>query len=170
MPSSDDPVVGRLAPLQPLPEASPSDERDAEVAGAILAALAPAARGDGRPQGLHDTAARRDWPWLPTLEHGHLSPHPYCVHCGGVKYIGTLKAKPFGGLVNLAAALRGQMEAQGHKVSDAQLRLILRRLQSQRADDPYLLSRPAQERLVVEAFRVYTGLDEAALASYLRSC
>lgn len=161
-------------PRSPLEAAIPSNldasEDDARLSRAILAHLrtqsAALALVDAHE---HALAARDAWPWLPTREHRHLAVHPYCASCGGVKYVGSLGALPLGGLINLAAALRTKLQAQGRKVSEAQMRLIFRRLREAQASDRFTHSRATQEALLLDAFSHFTRLEPAVLASYLRS-
>ena len=137
------------------------------MASEILRWFAPAQREP--PAARHKMAPRTAWPWLPTLEHQHLAAHPYCAQCGGVKYTGSMRAAPLGGLVNQASRLRDLLRAQGRKVTEAQFRLIVKRLEALEADDTFLHSRRTQERLLLESFSTYTRIDPETLASYLRS-
>jgi hypothetical protein len=133
---------------------------------ALPAPIRLAAPGDAR----HRVAHRHDWPWLPTQEHHHLALHPYCVECGAVKYVGSMKPRPMGGLVNTASRLADAIEAQGHRVTEAQMRLIVKRLQKEGAADQFLQSRGNQERILLDTFSKYTGLHPDTLATFLRSC
>lgn len=170
------PALELVVPAEP----PGADDPDAAIAQAILRAYladeapragpaAPAPGADRKAGSSHVLAERRAWPWLPTLEHQHLAPHPYCEGCGGVKYVGSLRALPMGRLTELASRLRWVLTANGRKVSDAQLRLIVRRLEESGAYDGFVQSWPTQERLLLEAFAAYTGMDIATLATYLRS-
>lgn len=117
----------------------------------------------------HTIVAARAWPWLPTLDHGHLAPHPYCGDCGGVKYVGSLRAIKFGGLVAMASALSKKIEASGRRVTEAQFRLIVKALEAEGAGDGFVMSREMQERALLRAICRYTGVDDATLRSYLRA-
>lgn len=153
-----------------LPSTVAGDDSDAAIARAVLAHL----RAAGLRSALgsdhdHVLAPRDAWPWLPTQEHRHLAIHPYCAACGGVKYVGSTRALPLGGLANLAAHLRATLGRQGRKVTEAQMRLIMKRLQRAEASDTFTQGRATQERLLLQAFAAYTSLDETTLATYLHS-
>lgn len=143
------------------------DDLDLLVAGEVVSLLRSGASSS--EVRLHTLAPASAWPWLPTVEHGHLAQHPYCENCGSVKYVGSSRPLRKGGIVNLASRLAERLAEEGRKVSEAQFRLIVRRLVALRADDGFLYSRQAQDRLVADAFATYTGLDRDVLASYLRS-
>ncbi|MBI4394398.1 MAG: hypothetical protein HY556_11495 [Euryarchaeota archaeon] len=140
------------------------EQRDAETVGAHrgVAALSSIPR--------HETAEPRSWPWLPTVDDNHLAPHPFCAHCGFVKYVGSYRALPLGGLVNLASALAERAREMGRTVTQTQMRLIIKRLQSGGANDTFTLSKPVQERLLIDAFAACTGLGKPWLENLLRSC
>lgn len=145
-----------------------ADDADLEaLARAIVARVA--ARAPWPEPQRHAVADRDTWPWLPTQEHTHLAPHPFCKDCGGVKYVGSTRALPMGGLTNLASRLARDLGAQGRKVTEAQIRLIMKRLHEAGASDGFVHSRATQERLLLETFRSYTGLDEGVLVSFLRN-
>jgi hypothetical protein len=140
------------------------EQRDSETVGAhrTVAALKSIPR--------HETAEPRSWPWLPTVDDNHLAPHPYCSHCGFVKYVGSFRAVPLGGLVNMASALAERARQMGRTITQAQMRLIIKRLQSTGANDTFTLSKPVQERLLIDAFSNCTGLGKPWLENLLRSC
>lgn len=117
----------------------------------------------------HRVAPRQDWPWLPVQERGTLAAHPYCERCGLVRLVGGQRALDLGGLANLIARLELRLR-EGRKVTEAQRRLIVKRLEAQDAVDGFGLSRRAQYGIVAEVVGRYTGLPEDVVLSYLCNC
>lgn len=135
---------------------------DADGSSSDAEALAPTPR--------HTLAQRGDWPWLPTLDHGTLAPHPWCVECGRVAAVGSARALDLGGLLNLLGRLTERLRREGYKLTEAQRRLIVKRLEALEADDRFGLTREAQQRMVSEVVASHVRTQPAIVQSYVREC
>lgn len=97
-------------------------------------------------------------------------PHPYCADCGSIKSVGSERAMDLGGLMNLMGRLRHLLEARGHRLTEAQRRLIGQRLQHLQVDDVFDQSRAAQYMLLAACVAETTGIPEDVVHSYLHHC
>lgn len=162
-------------PAPPPAEEAP-DERGAP--GGAPPATARAHGTDGRvpddapaPDRRHAVAAPDRWPWLPTHDANVLARHPYCERCGAVKVLGREAGVKFGTLVNILAKLKRRLaQHDGAKVTEAQQRLILKRLKAEQADDRFAVPRSGQLDLLARAVADSTGLDADHVRAVLRSC
>jgi hypothetical protein len=118
----------------------------------------------------HRLAEPSKWPWLPTQGNGVLAQHPWCKDCGLVKTVGAERARDFGGLVNLLGALQRRLEEHGYRVTEAQKRLIVKKLRELEADDTFALTRVSQERALTQVVSRYLGLTPETVDTYLHSC
>jgi hypothetical protein len=70
-------------------------------------------------------ATKREWN---NLQNGVMKLHPYCNKCGTVKNVSSDRGKKMGYFVTALSRIRKMLAAKGYKVSDAQIRLILKEL------------------------------------------
>lgn len=123
------------------------------------------------PDRRHAVATPDRWPWLPTHDANVLARHPYCERCGAVKVLGREAGVKFGTLVNILAKLKRRLaQHDGAKVTEAQQRLILKRLKAEQADDRFAVPRSGQLDLLARAVADSTGLDADHVRAVLRSC
>lgn len=108
-------------------------------------------------------------PWLPKQDNEDLAPHPYCTECGEVMGLGRAGGLDRGDLVNLISRLEDDLERAGHTVTEAQKRLIFKRIQEDNVDDPFGFTLDTQLSLVAEIASSYLGIPETVVGSYLRS-
>lgn len=108
-------------------------------------------------------------PWLPKQDNHDLAPHPYCTECGEVMGIGKAGGLDRGDLVNLVSRLEDRLESAGHVVTEAQKRLIFKKIREDDVDDPFGFTRDRQLAVVTEIASDYLGLPEETIASYLRT-
>jgi hypothetical protein len=107
-------------------------------------------------------------PWLPKQDDANdLAPHPYCTECGEVMGIGRAGGLEMGDLVNLVSQLADRLESAGHVVTDAQKRMIFRKIREDDVDDAFGFTRDRQLAVVAEIASTYLGLPEETLASYI---
>ncbi|MGQ0534484.1 MAG: hypothetical protein ACT4PT_00220 [Methanobacteriota archaeon] len=118
----------------------------------------------------HHVAHSKEWPWLPVQDLNVLAPHPFCVDCGLVKPIGKARAVDLGGLANLLSRMERELRAIGLKVTEAQRRLLMKRLEALDAGDAFGLSKESQIRMVAACAASVLGRSEDQLQSLLRSC
>lgn len=115
----------------------------------------------------HEEAPRSQWDWLPLGSSQTLSAHPWCKKCGTVKHLGGPRAQDMGGLANRLSRLFDVMRTNGIHVTQAQRRLIMKRIETLVLDDRFALSRLQQEHGLVPIVSVYTGVSEAAVERFL---
>lgn len=146
-------------------QASPSEEA---TDGAEEDAGGGSSRDPARcsEHGLVHPEAR---PWLPKQESEDLAPHPYCIECGEVMGLGKAGGLDKGDLVNLVSRLEDRLEDAGHVVTEAQKRLIFKRIREDDIDDPFGFTRTRQLALVTEIASTYLGIPEEVVHSYLRT-
>lgn len=118
----------------------------------------------------HNIAPRDTWAWLPTQDRGFLMPHPWCADCGEVAALGTSRGLDFGGLVNLLGRLARRLKEHGHRLTEAQQRLIVRDIKKSDLDDRFGLSRDAQLKILSEIAGKHLRMPTDIVESYVRSC
>lgn len=106
-------------------------------------------------------------PWLPKLEKGDLAPHAYCPDCGQVQGKGPKRGLDRGGLVNKISRLAELLERDGYVCTQAQKRLIFKRIDEKDLDDAYGLTRGTQMLLVTEITSEILGVPESVIHAYL---
>jgi len=127
----------------------------------------PASSSDPARCSEHGLVHPEGRPWLPKQGSEDLAPHPYCTECGKVMGIGKAGGLDHGDLVNLVSDLEAKLEDAGHVVTEAQKRLIFKRIREDEIDDPFGFTRDTQLALVSEIASTYLGLPEETVASYI---
>ncbi len=104
----------------------------------------------------HEDCRYSEMEWLPPsspmVERVPIQHKPYCRKCGVVKNIGSDRARKLGFFATALGRLRSRIEKEHDrstysiaKVSEAQVRLIIKRLESTEGfDDPYAMTFHAQ--------------------------
>ena len=113
---------------------------------------------------LHTSS--NDRVWLPT-ERGVLKKHPYCISCGVVKNISSDRGKRLGYFANVLANLKKYLEGRGYKVSQAQIRLILKDLEKMDVDDVYSFSFSKQKNIFVKVVTKHIRVRRELVESLL---
>jgi len=106
--------------------------------------------------------------WLP-ITAGILKLHPHCKFCGIVKNVSSDKGKKIGYFVNVLAEMRTKLARKGYKISQSQIRLIIKELEDRGVDDTYSMSFSAQREVFVEAVRKYVKVSRELVLSFLAS-
>jgi hypothetical protein len=116
---------------------------------------------------IHIHRSSHDRVWLPTLN-GLLEPHPFCRSCGAVKNISSDKAHGLGYFINVLAEIKRHLDYKGGKLSQAQIRLIIKELES-REDfaDTYVMLGSVQRNIFINVVQKYTGLSRSFVESFL---
>jgi hypothetical protein len=107
-----------------------------------------------------------DKDWLPS-DNKLIRKHPYCRCCGKVKNTSSLRAKRMGFFANILSKMRSDFERKGIKITQAQIRLILKELELKEAFDVFSLSFDVQKGLFIEVVAKYIGVSRRSLESYL---
>lgn len=118
---------------------------------------------------VHRIAAPSTWPWLPTRKGGPMVQHPFCEVCGLIKAIGSERPLKQGGIVNLVAALSERFTATGRKVTEAQRRLINKKLTALQVEDTFAYTRASQLAVFVQVFGDYTGVPKDIVVSHMEN-
>ena len=94
-----------------------------------------------------------------------LKSHPFCVHCGLVKNVGSDRAKRIGYYVNILSRMEHSLKTPGAKV---RMRLVAKELENSRDfDDTYSMSGYAQERIFTTIVRKYFPIQESVIQSFI---
>lgn len=117
----------------------------------------------------HGTVHPDDRPWLPKLDDGDLAPHHYCPDCGKVQGRGRRDGLDRGGLANRIARLQELLDREGYVFTEAQKRIVFKRIDEQDLDDGYGFTRDRQLELVAELVGEVVGLPRTVVDSYLRN-
>ncbi len=64
------------------------------------------------------------------MQNGVMKPHPYCARCGTLKNVSSDKGKSINYFIVALSRLRKILERRGYKISDAQIRLIVKDLKN----------------------------------------
>jgi hypothetical protein len=112
----------------------------------------------------HVPSNKKDW--LPTVN-GILKQHPYCVKCGVVKNVSSDVGKNTGYFVNVLYNLKRFLEKRGYKVTQTQIRLILKEFEERGYCDTYSISFNAQKEEFLKIAKKYIKVSEEVIRSYL---
>ncbi|RLI81031.1 hypothetical protein DRP07_08140 [Archaeoglobales archaeon] len=112
---------------------------------------------------LHDS---RQKDWLPSCN-SILKLHPYCSKCGYVRNISSDRGKETGYFANILGIMKRDMERRGYKISQVQIRLIMREFEKRRLNDTYSTPFSLQIREFVDIVRKFVPVSEDRLKAYL---
>ncbi len=112
----------------------------------------------------HSTSQHKDW--LPSTS-GLLKPHPHCQKCGTVKNISSDRGKKLGYFVNAIHSLKEHMDKKNYRVSDAQMRLVLREFASEGLDDEYSTPFTTQKEGFIRIIRKYLLVSEDTVERFV---
>ncbi len=116
---------------------------------------------------MHVHVSSRDRAWLPATN-GLLAPHPVCRECGAVKNISGDRARGMGYYANVLSEIKKHLESRGGKLSQAQIRLIMRELESSEYfNDTYTLLGSVQRSMFTRVVQKYTGLSRSFIEAFL---
>lgn len=86
---------------------------------------------------------------------------PYCVRCGQGMNVTGDRAKKLGYFSNLLGRMKKELEKEGGKLADVQIRLIMREMTEAGMNDTYSVTGTRQREFFVETVEKYTHLTEA---------
>jgi|Deesub1362B_J571_1020462.scaffolds.fasta_scaffold00502_5 hypothetical protein len=105
--------------------------------------------------------------WLPSLN-GLLQPHSLCESCGSVKNISSDRAKSLGYYTNTLAEIKSHLERKGGKLTQVQIRLIIKELEGiEDFADTYIMRGSVQKSIFINTVRKYTGFSRSLIESFL---
>lgn len=106
--------------------------------------------------------------WLPYSIREHpvvLRSHPYCIHCGMVKNIGSDRAVGSGYFINALSQMEKNLRLPG---SSVRMRLVAKELENiEDFEDNYSMTKYAQEKTFIKIIKKYYMLPERVIQQYL---
>ncbi len=115
---------------------------------------------DHRPTGSGQHA------WLEIEAWGRergLRQNPFCVKCGVAMNVTSDRGKGLGYFSNLLGHMKKQLDEEGRKLADVQIRLIMKEMEGADVGDTWSATGTQQMEFFVEAVKKYTGLTEAEI-------
>ena len=113
---------------------------------------------------LHEADGCRVWL---NMQNGIIKLHPYCKICGVVKNVSSDRGKKIGYFVAVLSRLRKVLERRGYKISESQIRLILKELSEfDEFKDLWWVTFSGQREIFVSVVRKYVRVSE----DIIRSC
>ncbi len=107
------------------------------------------------------------WEWA-KIENGILKIHPYCSKCGTFKNVSSNRGKKFSYFVEALSRLRKMLERRGYKISDAQIRLIMKDLSEMEGFcDTWWITFSRQKTLFFKVVKRYVRVSSDLLESVL---
>ncbi len=106
--------------------------------------------------------------WLPYMVRERLivlKSHPYCIHCGIVKNIGSDRAAGIGYFINALSQMEKHLKLPG---SSVRIRLIIKDLEKiEDFDDTYSMSKYAQEKVFISTVKRYYQIPDRTIKQFL---
>lgn len=110
-------------------------------------------------------ANKKDWA---PMQNGILKLHPYCNKCGTVKNVSSDKGKKISYFVASLSELRKILEKRGYKISDAQIRLIIKELSEiDGFDDTWWITFSKQKEIFISIVRKYVRVSREVIEATL---
>ena len=113
---------------------------------------------------LHESSAERDW--LP-MENGLLGNHVFCKKCGIVKTLSSDRGKNIGYFINSLSNLRSYMERKGYRISQSQVRLILKEFEEKGFCDVYSTTFSRQKEGFIRIVRKYIKIADINIMNFV---
>jgi hypothetical protein len=105
--------------------------------------------------------------WLP-MQNGIIKQHPYCGNCGTVKNVSSDKGKNIGYFVNCLSKMKKDLGKKRYKISDAQIRLILKELTEMDGfSDTYWMTFSRQREIFVSVVKKYIKISRQTIESFV---
>lgn len=106
--------------------------------------------------------------WLPYFLRDHpivLKSHPYCIHCGMVKNIGSDRAVGVGYFINALSRIEKYIKLPG---SSVRMRLVAKDLENiEDFEDDYSMSKYAQEKTFIKIIKKHYQLPENTIKKFI---
>lgn len=102
------------------------------------------------------------------MQNGVAKLHPYCNKCGTVKNISSDKGKKISYFVATLSSLRKILERKGYKISDAQIRLIVKELSEVEGfEDAWWMTFSRQKEIFISTVRKYVKVSRDVIEAVL---
>ena len=106
--------------------------------------------------------------WLPYIIRERpivLKSHPYCIHCGMVKNIGSDRAVGSGYFINALSQMEKYLKLPG---SSVRMRLVAKDLENiEDFEDNYSMTKYAQEKTFINIIKKYYKLPDRTIQKFL---
>ncbi|RLI81589.1 hypothetical protein DRP04_05750 [Archaeoglobales archaeon] len=108
---------------------------------------------------------KKDWA---KMQNGVMKLHPYCNKCGTLKNVSSDRGKKIGYFVMTLSKLRRVLERRGYKISEAQIRLIVKELsETEGFDDIWWITFSKQKEIFIQTVRKYIRVSRELLESMI---
>ncbi len=102
------------------------------------------------------------------MQNGILKLHPYCNKCGTVKNVSSDKGKKISYFVASLSELRKILAKRGYKISDVQIRLIIKELgEIDGFDDTWWITFSKQKEIFISTVKKYVRVSEDVIEAVL---
>jgi hypothetical protein len=113
----------------------------------------------------HKSSNSKDWMEMPN---GILKLHPYCSKCGVVKNITSDRGKKLSYFISALSRLRKTLENKGYRISDAQIRLIVKELtEIEGFEDTWWITFSKQKEIFVNVVQKYIRVSKDVIESVI---
>jgi len=112
-------------------------------------------------------ASKNEKVWL-KMQNGIIKLHPYCGKCGTVKNVSSDRGKKMSYFVAALSRLKKLLKSKGYKISEAQIRLILKELNEiEDFEDLWWITFSRQKEIFVSVVKKYVRVSNDIIASCL---
>ena len=101
------------------------------------------------------------------MENGLLGQHVFCKNCGVVKNHSSDRGKSIGYFINSLARLRNYMERKGYRISQTQVRLILKEFEEEGFCDVYSTTFSKQKEAFIRIVKKYIKLADVNIMGFV---
>lgn len=111
---------------------------------------------------VHESG-KSDWV---KMQNGIIKLHPYCNNCGTLKNVSSDKGKKISYFVIVLSKLKRILERRGYKVSEAQIRLIVKELSEiDGFSDTWWITFSKQKEIFITIVRKYIRVSKELIES-----
>ena len=108
---------------------------------------------------------RKDWA---KMQNGVMKLHPYCNKCGTLKNVSSDRGKKISYFIMALSRLRKILNERGYKVSEAQIRLIVKELSEVEGfDDTWWITFSKQKEVFIQIVRKYIRVSRGFLEAII---
>jgi len=108
---------------------------------------------------------KSDWSRMPN---GIIKLHPYCNKCGTLKNVSSDRGEKINYFIIGFSKIRQILKKRGYKISDVQIRLILKELSEVEGfDDTWWITYSKQKEIFISIIRKYIKVSREILESVL---
>jgi len=97
------------------------------------------------------------------MQNGVVKLHPYCSNCGTLKNVSSDKGKKISYFIMALSRLRKILNERGYKVSEAQIRLIVKELSETDFDDVWWITFSKQKEIFIQTVQKYIRVSRDLL-------